>query len=146
MAFVKPLMTAAAHFSLSALLGTQPVSSAAHVGGSVANLLASSHPWRPGPGLVAPSKHAPGPGGVCANAPPAHRKNMPLTANRRIPFMKPYSVGVGSAVRRCRYGTLLQWRESPKRTGTVKGKKESRRKKKWARHPPSNGGVANAPW
>src|SRR5216110_3207807 len=92
MALLKALMTAAEHFSLSALLGTQPVSSAAHVGVSVAHLLASSHPEKPDP-LVAPSKHAPGPGGVCANAPPAPRKNMPLTANPRMPFIEPSSVG-----------------------------------------------------
>src|SRR5438552_2938336 len=106
-AFENAFTTAAEHFSWSAVSGTQPVSSPAQVGVSVAQ-----PPEQPlfGSPLL---KHCPCPGGVCANAPPAPRKKMPLTANPRIPFISPPPLGVGSAVRRCRYGTLLQWRDHP---------------------------------
>src|SRR5438128_6126318 len=132
-AFENAFTTAAEHFSWSAVSGTQPVSSDAQVGVSVA---------QPPEQLLFGSpllKHCPGPGGVCANAPPAPRKKMPPIASPRIRFMSPPPLGLvrlfaaAATVPFCR-GVITQT------NGDCQGEKKIGRKKKWARRPPSKRG------
>src|SRR5262249_11855647 len=113
---------AAEHLASFALAGTQPGSSLAHDALSVAHTLLSQSG-----GLSAPLKHCPGPGGVCANAPPAPRKKMPPISSPRMPFMSPPPLGLsGWSPLPLHFSSAAK---SPKRTGTVKGKKVEKQKK-----------------